>query len=165
MILTNIVVKGLPRNAGQTTLKKYLEKEEVMAKWSKSAWAQKLATRQTRTSLSDFDRFKVAKLKNQVSIREDMDKDVDGWSIDVLVSLAPLCCQLCCCPSCQDCLSSTISIILHLVINRDQTTFPNVCKDTLLDSRIGYGLWRCVCVGVCDVSMSNSCVDFQVLSL
>ncbi|CDH51376.1 60s ribosomal protein l14 [Lichtheimia corymbifera JMRC:FSU:9682] len=65
MILTNIVVKGLPRNAGQTTLKKYLEKEEVMAKWSKSAWAQKLATRQTRTSLSDFDRFKVAKLKNQ----------------------------------------------------------------------------------------------------
>lgn len=70
MILTNIVVKGLPRNAGQTTLKKYLEKEEVLAKWSKSAWAQKLATRQTRTSLSDFDRFKVAKLKNQVSIRE-----------------------------------------------------------------------------------------------
>ncbi|CDS11198.1 hypothetical protein LRAMOSA03461 [Lichtheimia ramosa] len=65
MILTNLVVKGLPRNAGQSVVKKFLEKEDVMAKWSKTAWAQKLATRQTRSNLSDFDRFKVAKLKNQ----------------------------------------------------------------------------------------------------
>lgn len=68
MILTNLVVKGLPRNAGQSVVKKFLEKEDVMAKWSKTAWAQKLATRQTRSNLSDFDRFKVAKLKNQVRI-------------------------------------------------------------------------------------------------
>ncbi|KAI7884772.1 60S ribosomal protein L14 [Lichtheimia hyalospora FSU 10163] len=65
MILTNIVVKGLPRNAGQSVLIKFLEKEEVLAKWNKTAWAQKLATRQTRSKLSDFDRFKVAKLKNK----------------------------------------------------------------------------------------------------
>ncbi|KAI9491058.1 ribosomal protein L14-domain-containing protein [Zychaea mexicana] len=65
LTLTNLVVKDLPRSAGQATLKKYLEKSQVLATWEKTAWAQKLQQRQVRAGLSDFDRFKLAKLKNQ----------------------------------------------------------------------------------------------------
>ncbi|KAI8142468.1 ribosomal protein L14-domain-containing protein [Fennellomyces sp. T-0311] len=65
MTLTNVVVKGLPRSAGQATLKKYLEKSDALASFAKSAWAQKLKQREVRAGLSDFDRFKIAKLKNQ----------------------------------------------------------------------------------------------------
>lgn len=66
LTLTNLVVKGLPRNAGQTTVKKCLEKNDTLNTWAKSAWAQKLAQRQVRANLTDFDRFKVQKLKNKV---------------------------------------------------------------------------------------------------
>ncbi|CDH57337.1 60s ribosomal protein l14 [Lichtheimia corymbifera JMRC:FSU:9682] len=65
LTLTNLVVKGLPRNAGQSTVKKCLEKNDTLNTWAKSAWAQKLAQRQVRANLSDFDRFKVQKLKNK----------------------------------------------------------------------------------------------------
>ncbi|KAI9319416.1 ribosomal protein L14-domain-containing protein [Dichotomocladium elegans] len=65
MTLTNITIKNLPRNAGQTAVKKAFEKENVLATWAKSAWAQKLAQRETRANLGDFDRFKIAKLKCQ----------------------------------------------------------------------------------------------------
>ncbi|CAO3642236.1 unnamed protein product [Cunninghamella echinulata] len=63
--LTPLVIKGLPRNAGQKAVKKFLTKSDVVANWEKSAWAKKLATRKVRASLSDFDRFKVQKLKSQ----------------------------------------------------------------------------------------------------
>ncbi|KAI7877466.1 hypothetical protein K492DRAFT_239155 [Lichtheimia hyalospora FSU 10163] len=65
LTLTNLVVKDLPRNAGQTTVKKSLEKNDTLNAWAKTAWAQKLAQRQVRANLSDFDRFKVSKLKNK----------------------------------------------------------------------------------------------------
>ncbi|CDS05319.1 hypothetical protein LRAMOSA07848 [Lichtheimia ramosa] len=65
LTLTNLVVKGLPRNAGQTTVKKCLEKNDTLNTWAKSAWAQKIAQRQVRANLTDFDRFKVQKLKNK----------------------------------------------------------------------------------------------------
>ncbi|ORY99833.1 putative RPL14B-ribosomal protein [Absidia repens] len=65
LTLTPLVVKDLPRGAGQKTVKKYLETSNVLAAWEKSAWAQKIQTRQTRAGLSDFDRFKVQKFKSQ----------------------------------------------------------------------------------------------------
>jgi hypothetical protein len=65
--LTPLVVKDLPRGAGEKVVKKYLAKSDVIAKWDQTAWAQKIATRKTRASLSDFDRFKVQKFKSQVS--------------------------------------------------------------------------------------------------
>ncbi|KAL0080640.1 ribosomal protein L14-domain-containing protein [Phycomyces blakesleeanus] len=65
MTLTRFVVKDLPRGAGQTVLKKYLEKNQTVATWEKSAWAQKLAVRKVRAGLTDFDRFKVQKFKSQ----------------------------------------------------------------------------------------------------
>ena len=69
-----MVVKDLPRNAGQATLKKYLEKSNVLSAWEKSAWAQKLQQRQIRAGLTDFDRFKLNKLKNQVRMILTMER-------------------------------------------------------------------------------------------
>ncbi|KAG1239924.1 hypothetical protein G6F68_018164 [Rhizopus microsporus] len=68
MVLTPLVLKSLPRNAGQTALKKVLEKSEVVAAWNKTAWAKKIEQRNVRASLSDFDRFKLLKFKNQVRL-------------------------------------------------------------------------------------------------
>ncbi|KAI8075280.1 60S ribosomal protein L14 [Gongronella butleri] len=65
LILTPLVVKGLPRGAGQKTVKKYIEKSGVEAAWEQSAWNKKIQARATRANLSDFDRFKVQKLKAQ----------------------------------------------------------------------------------------------------
>ncbi|KAI9252958.1 60S ribosomal protein L14 [Phascolomyces articulosus] len=65
LTLTNLVVKGLPRNAGQAVLKKNLGKSQVVAQWEKSAWAQKLKQREVRANLTDFERFKIQKLKNK----------------------------------------------------------------------------------------------------
>ncbi|ORZ14613.1 ribosomal protein L14-domain-containing protein [Absidia repens] len=65
LTLTPLVVKDLPRGAGEKVVKKYLAKHDTLANWEKTAWAQKIATRKTRASLSDFDRFKVQKLKSQ----------------------------------------------------------------------------------------------------
>ncbi|KAI9289124.1 translation protein SH3-like domain-containing protein [Umbelopsis sp. AD052] len=65
LTLTPMVVKDLPRAAGATALKKSLEKNETIAAWNKTAWAQKLANRTQRKNLGDFDRFKLLKFKNQ----------------------------------------------------------------------------------------------------
>jgi large subunit ribosomal protein L14e len=69
LTLTPLVVAGLPRGAGQKTVKKYVEKSNVLADWEKSAWAAKIQTRKVRAGLSDFDRFKVQKFKSQVSYK------------------------------------------------------------------------------------------------
>ncbi|KAF7729448.1 hypothetical protein EC973_004428 [Apophysomyces ossiformis] len=65
MTLTPLVVKGLPRGAGQKVLKKFLEKNDTINAWEKTNWAQKIARREVRANLTDFDRFKLLKLKNQ----------------------------------------------------------------------------------------------------
>ncbi|ORX42798.1 hypothetical protein DM01DRAFT_1340978 [Hesseltinella vesiculosa] len=65
LTLTPLVVKGLPRGARQATVKKFLEKSGVLATWEQSAWNKKIEARTARANLSDFDRFKVQKLKNK----------------------------------------------------------------------------------------------------
>jgi large subunit ribosomal protein L14e len=71
MVLTPLVLKNLPRAVGQTALVKALAKNETVAAWNKTAWAKKLEQRKVRSNLSDFDRFKLLKLKNQVSFYMD----------------------------------------------------------------------------------------------
>ncbi|KAI8973179.1 60S ribosomal protein L14 [Mycotypha africana] len=65
MVLTPLVLKQLPRNVGQTALKKAIEKNDIIGAWNKTAWAKKIEQRSIRAGLSDFDRFKLLKLKNQ----------------------------------------------------------------------------------------------------
>ncbi|KAJ1645165.1 hypothetical protein LPJ64_003233 [Coemansia asiatica] len=65
VVLTDIVVKSLPRTIGSKPLAKFLEKQQVVEAWQKTAWAQKLVTRERRAAMTDFDRFKVMRLKKQ----------------------------------------------------------------------------------------------------
>jgi hypothetical protein len=47
-------------------VKKAWEKEGVESKWQESAWAKKRDQREKRSNLTDFERFKVMKLRKQV---------------------------------------------------------------------------------------------------
>ncbi|RKP08759.1 60S ribosomal protein L14 [Thamnocephalis sphaerospora] len=64
--LTPLVLKKLPRAVRTSTLRKVIEAQNLSEQWAKTAWAKKIAARETRKSLSDFDRFKVMRLKKQV---------------------------------------------------------------------------------------------------
>lgn len=56
---------ALPRGARSATVGKKFDAAGIVAKWDASSWAKKIAQRETRRSLSDFDRFKVVVLKKQ----------------------------------------------------------------------------------------------------
>jgi len=63
--LTPIVAPEIPRASRSKAVGKYWEKADVDAKWAASAWAKKIASREKRRELTDFDRFKVMVLKKQ----------------------------------------------------------------------------------------------------
>ncbi|KAH6630432.1 ribosomal protein L14-domain-containing protein [Chaetomium sp. MPI-SDFR-AT-0129] len=69
-LLTPIVVEKLPRGARSTTVKKAWEASGVDAKWKESNWAKKQLQQERRQSLTDFDRFKVLRLKKQRRFEE-----------------------------------------------------------------------------------------------
>jgi large subunit ribosomal protein L14e len=64
--LTPIVIPKLPRAAGTGAVKKVWEKAEVEKKFEETSWAKKRDHSEKRRNLSDFDRFKVMRLKKQV---------------------------------------------------------------------------------------------------
>mmetsp|Transcript_81068 Transcript_81068/g.127684 ORF Transcript_81068/g.127684 Transcript_81068/m.127684 type:complete len:138 (-) Transcript_81068:73-486(-) len=74
--LTDFAMK-IPRGAREKTLKKALSSEDVMKKWSETAWAKKLAAKKTRSEMDDFARFKlmVAKKKRSSAIKTILKKD------------------------------------------------------------------------------------------
>ena len=57
---------SLPDTKDNTAIRKYFEKEDILSNWNKSSWAKKLDDRKKRSVLTDFDRFKLLKLKKQV---------------------------------------------------------------------------------------------------
>ena len=59
LTLTSLKVPDLPRNAGSGTVKKYVDKADVVSKWESSAWAKKRAAVAKRRTLCDFERFQV----------------------------------------------------------------------------------------------------------
>ena len=65
--LTPIVLKALPRAAGNGPLKAAWEKQEIEKKWANSAFAKSRVNRDKRRQLTDFERYKVLRLKKQVS--------------------------------------------------------------------------------------------------
>merc|ERR1712151_828148 len=56
--LTDFKAK-ITRGAREKTLRLALEKDSVMQKWSETAWAKKLAAKEVRAKMTDFDRFKL----------------------------------------------------------------------------------------------------------
>merc|ERR1719502_1050927 len=53
----------IPRGAREKTLKAALDKDGIMAKFQETAWGKKLKVKESRKSMSDFDRFKLYKAK------------------------------------------------------------------------------------------------------
>ncbi|OJJ43854.1 hypothetical protein ASPZODRAFT_123001 [Penicilliopsis zonata CBS 506.65] len=63
--LTPFVIPKLPRSAGTGPVRKLWEKSEIDGKWAKSSWAQKAEKAERRKNLTDFERFKVLRLRKQ----------------------------------------------------------------------------------------------------
>merc|ERR1719379_2508753 len=57
----------IPRGAREKTLKKALDKDEIMKKWSETSWAKKVRAKEARKAMSDFDRFKLYQAKKKRS--------------------------------------------------------------------------------------------------
>jgi len=69
-LLTPIVIEKLPRGARSGAVKKAWEAAGVDAKWKESNWAKKSLQQERRKALTDFDRFKVMRLKKQRRFEE-----------------------------------------------------------------------------------------------
>ncbi|KAK4453352.1 ribosomal protein L14-domain-containing protein [Podospora aff. communis PSN243] len=69
-LLTPLVIENLPRGARTGAVKKVWEKSEIDAKWKEGNWAKKQLQQERRQSLTDFDRFKVMRLKKQRRFEE-----------------------------------------------------------------------------------------------
>ncbi|KAL8277562.1 hypothetical protein RQP46_009994 [Phenoliferia psychrophenolica] len=65
LVLTPFVLTKLTRAASTPIVKKVFEASDVLAKWEKSAWAQRRAAMEKRRSTSDFERFEIMLLKKQ----------------------------------------------------------------------------------------------------
>lgn len=70
--LTPFTIPQLPRAAGTGPVKKLWAKNEIDGKWAKSSFAQKTDRSERRKNLTDFERFKVLRLRKQVR---------DDWAI------------------------------------------------------------------------------------
>ncbi|MCJ1374127.1 hypothetical protein MMC20_005359 [Loxospora ochrophaea] len=68
LVLTPIVIPNLPRAAGNATVARKWEKAEVEKQWDASSWAKKRDQKERRRGLSDFERFKVMRLRKQVRL-------------------------------------------------------------------------------------------------
>lgn len=69
-ILSDFVLPNLPRGARTPTVKKHWEAAEIDSKWKASNWAKKREQQTKRAALTDFDRFKVLRLKKQRRFEE-----------------------------------------------------------------------------------------------
>mmetsp|Transcript_114369 Transcript_114369/g.363449 ORF Transcript_114369/g.363449 Transcript_114369/m.363449 type:complete len:134 (-) Transcript_114369:90-491(-) len=65
---------NITRGAREKTLRLALEKDEVMKKWSATSWAKKVAAKETRAKMTDFERFKlmVARKKRSGEVKKSL---------------------------------------------------------------------------------------------
>ncbi|KXJ94059.1 ribosomal protein L14 [Microdochium bolleyi] len=70
VLLAPIVVEKLPRAARTGTVKKFWEKSGIDSKWKESSWAKRKEQNERRRALTDFERFKVLRLKKQRRFEE-----------------------------------------------------------------------------------------------
>ncbi|KAL8274094.1 hypothetical protein Esti_001936 [Eimeria stiedai] len=73
--LTDMRLK-LPRGVRTVTLRKALEKDDVIKKFNESTWGKKRAAKQRRENLNDFERFKlmVARQQRAKAVRRKLSK-------------------------------------------------------------------------------------------
>ena len=71
LTLTKLRVKEVLRGCRTSTLKKLAAKQDIVAGFKKTPSAIKIARSKTRTSLTDFEKFKVMVLRKQRSWRKN----------------------------------------------------------------------------------------------
>merc|ERR1711872_999868 len=73
--LTDFVI-SIPHSARNSTVRKAWEKDDITAKWQETTWAKKLAAKQRRNQMTDFDRYKLmrAKQKRNAILTREMAK-------------------------------------------------------------------------------------------
>ena len=64
------MVENLNRGVRHAALKKQWEKSEIDSKWAETNWAKKRDQIERRKNLTDFERFKVMRLKKQRRFEE-----------------------------------------------------------------------------------------------
>jgi len=64
-LLSPLVIEKLPRGARTGTVKSAWEKAKIDEKWEETSWAKTRLRAERRKNLTDFDRFKVMRLKKQ----------------------------------------------------------------------------------------------------
>ncbi|ODV97758.1 hypothetical protein PACTADRAFT_83180 [Pachysolen tannophilus NRRL Y-2460] len=65
LVLTPLVLENLPRGSRSSTVAKKFTAAEIANKWAQTSWAKKIAQRERRRELTDFERFQVLVLKKQ----------------------------------------------------------------------------------------------------
>ncbi|KAH9888665.1 ribosomal protein L14-domain-containing protein [Xylariomycetidae sp. FL2044] len=70
VLLSDFIIEKLPRAVRTGTLKSAWTKAEIDAKWKESKWAKRKDQTERRQALTDFDRFKVMRLKKQRRFEE-----------------------------------------------------------------------------------------------
>lgn len=68
VVLSPFVIPKLPRAVGTGRLSQLWNDAEIDKQWGESSWAKKRDQQQKRRNLSDFERFKVMRLKKQVRL-------------------------------------------------------------------------------------------------
>ncbi|KAM7205347.1 Ribosomal protein L14 domain containing protein [Rhypophila sp. PSN 637] len=69
-LLTPFVIEKIARGARTGAVKSAWEAAGIDAKWKESNWAKKSLQQERRKALTDFDRFKVMRLKKQRRFEE-----------------------------------------------------------------------------------------------
>ena len=69
-LLSPLIIDGLIRGSRHAQLKKQWEKSEIDTKWKETNWAKKRDQIARRSGLTDFERFKVMRLKKQQRFEE-----------------------------------------------------------------------------------------------
>jgi len=64
--ITSVKVANVPRGASSPVVAKRIEAQKVIEKFENTAFAKKIAARNVRATLNDFDRFKLMIAKKQV---------------------------------------------------------------------------------------------------
>lgn len=70
VLLSQHVIENLPRGARTGAVKAAWEKAEIDSKWKATNWAKKRERNELRSNLTDFDRFKVMRLKKRARFEE-----------------------------------------------------------------------------------------------
>ncbi|KAI9688143.1 MAG: hypothetical protein M1822_001649 [Bathelium mastoideum] len=68
--LTHLVIPKIPRAFGNGPLKAAWQKEEVEKKWAESNWAKSRERSKKRRALTDFEKFKVMRMRKQARFEE-----------------------------------------------------------------------------------------------